>query len=195
MPVPATLSYTVYTASGTTATFGVGFPYLERADITVTDNGTPVTFTWLNDQTVQLNSTPAAGHTIRIQRKTPIDHQMVVEADGSTLSAADLNEQDQQNLYLIQELYEQIAALQAQITSLVTVAGNLPAVTVANNGQVLQVVSGVWTLVPTSQVTVVYDEQVDGVNLKLQKRTVTLTVIGSAPTPSGWTDIHTGQSC
>lgn len=195
MPAPTTLSYVDYVASGSTANFGVSIPYLAKADITVTVNGVPVTFTWLNNQTVLLDAVPAAATAVRITRTTPIAVALVTEADGSVLSAADLNRQDLQNLYLIQELKEKVDSLQAQLNSLVVLAGNLPAVTTGDNGKILQVVSGVWTLVVTNTTTVVKDEQVDGTVLKLQKKTVPLVTIGAAPTVSGWLDTHTGTAC
>lgn len=195
MPSPTTLSYVDYVASGSTATFGVTIPYLSKADITVTVNGSPVTFSWLNNQTVLLDATPAASAAVRITRTTPIAVALVTEQDGSVLSAADLNEQDLQNLYLIQELKEKVDSLQAQLNSLVVVAGNLPAVTTGDNGKILQVVSGVWTLVVTNQLTITDDVQVDGTALKIQKKTVPLVTIGAAPAVSGWIDIHTGTAC
>jgi flagellar capping protein FliD len=195
MPAPTTLSYVDYVASGVTATFGVTIPYLAKADITVTVNGTPVTFTWLNNSTVLLNSTPAGGAAVRITRTTPIAVALVTEQDGSVLSAEDLNEQDLQNLYLIQELKEKVDSLQAQLNSLVVLAGNLPTVTTGDNGKILQVVSGVWTLVATNTLTIMDDFQVDGVNLKLQKKTVPLVTIGATPSISAWTDAHTGTAC
>lgn len=201
MPLPPFSAHVEYTSAGTTNTFGVTFPYLEQSDISVTLNGTPQPFAWITSTTIQTQNvdgtpfTPASGVTVRIQRTTPIASAKAVYQDGSTLSADDLMQDDLQNLYGLQELQEQVAALQLQINNLVTVAGNLPAVTTGNNGYVLQVVGGVWTLQPTTQITVVVDEQVDGTNRLIQKKTQALTVVGTPPSASGWITIHTGTGC
>lgn len=195
MPLPAHFSYVDYVSAGTTANFGVTFPYLSQVDVTVTVNGVLVAFTWLTPSTVQLAAIPANGTAVRVQRNTDITQPIVSYSDGSTLAAADLAHSNQQLLYSIQELRELMLTIQASINTLVTVAGNLPVVTSGNNGQLLQVVSGVWTLVTTNTTTVVQDEQVDGTNMLIQKKTAPLVTIGVAPTISGWTTIHTGSGC
>jgi hypothetical protein len=194
MPSPLTYAHVDYTASGTSANFAITFPYLHESDISVSLNGVDTTaFSFLNSSTVQMTSVPAAGVVVRVKRTTPIAVPEIDFIDGSTLTGTDLDTETDQLLFAIQELYEQIADLRNSITT--PTSGNLPTVTTANNGQVLQVVGGVWTLVPTSTVTVVYDEQVDGTAMKLQKKTVALQIIGSAPTASGWIDVHTGTAC
>lgn len=195
MPAPVYYSHNDYVSDGATINYGITFSYVKQLDVVVTVNGVSVPFSWLTASTIQLAAVAANGTAIRIQRTTDISAPVVVFADGSTLASKDLDNAENQLLYAIQELKEQVAILQLALNTAIIPAGNLPVVTVTNNGQILQVVAGVWTLVNTNTTTMVQDEQVDGTNMLIQKKTAPLITIGSAPTISGWTTIHTGTAC
>lgn len=185
-----------YTGNGTNVNFTVPFPYLEADDVLVTLNDTPTTaFSWITDTSIQFTTAPANGVHIRIYRVTDIDEPKVDYADGSTVSEKDLDTSCRQEIFALQEALTRIAALEALITSIQVTAGNLPAVDSSKNGYVLQVVSGAWTLVPTTSVTYLTNYQVDGTTLKFQKKTQTGKVVGTPGAESAWTDVHTGHDC
>jgi hypothetical protein len=195
MPTSSYLSKVVYTTSGTTDVFSVTIPYLDRDDITVTVNGVAKTFTWLSSNQIKMDGgNPAAAQTLVIQRTTDIAVPKVDYADASTLTERDLDTTAQQNLYLIQELQEQISALKDIIVQITTGSGNLPPVDTSDNGKILQVVTGAWALVAPVSVTLVSDSIVDGTNKKIQKKTRVVKVI-ETQAESAATDVHTGGGC
>lgn len=97
-------SYTDTSGNGALTQFTVPFPYLDKAHVTVTVGGTLVPFTWLNDTTVVTASAPITGtNNVRILRTTPIATLRQTFVDGSTLTQDQLNQQNKQTLYAIQE--------------------------------------------------------------------------------------------
>lgn len=136
-------STVTYTGNGTTQTFAVPFPYISQSEVSCTVSGVPVTFTWPTSSSITLSITPANNATVYIFRTTNENAANVVFADGTTIRASDLNFSVQQLLYGIQDVEDQaLAAVQKALTG----TGQLPAVTSANNGQVLLVAGGVWSV-------------------------------------------------
>jgi hypothetical protein len=93
-----------YTATGSTDTFAVPFPYVDSTHLTVTVNGTPTAFTELSYQTLQLASTPAASAAVKIVRNTNIDDAETDFNDAGSLFEGDLDLQTAQLLFKIQEM-------------------------------------------------------------------------------------------
>jgi hypothetical protein len=188
-------SKVIYAASGSTDKFSVTIDYLEKDDITVTVNGASVLgFAWVTNDLIQLPSTPTAGAEVIIHRTTDIDEPKIDYTDGSTLTEVDLDTSHRQEIFAIQELHEGLAELQDLINAVEVGSGNLPTVTIADNNSIMMVVAGVWTLFPTTTVTVVTNVQVDGTSMLLQKKTRSIRVI-SADAESAWTTFHTGNAC
>ena len=77
------------TGNGTSQNFTVPWPYLDPSHVTVTVNGSPVPFTWLDAGTVRITTPPAAGSRIIIRRDTPSSVQ--VEYQSGFLRTEDLN--------------------------------------------------------------------------------------------------------
>lgn len=98
-------SYVKRIGDGTTRTFTVPFPYIQRSHVTVKVNGTAVSFSWTANQTVQLSvpKTPAVDALIEIRRYTPTDTALVDFVDGATLTERDLDLVVLQMLYVNQE--------------------------------------------------------------------------------------------
>lgn len=140
-----------YTANGVATTFSVTFPYIAQADVTATINGQSATFTWVNSNTIQFASAPANGAVVQITRTSTINLASVTFSDGSTLRAADLNSEITQLLYGIQEAYDQTLL---QVNFARSQTGQLPGVSPAQNGNLLQVTGGAWNQVtPATVVT------------------------------------------
>ena len=106
-----------YTGNGSTTTFAFTFPYLSNADIEVeldnvlkTENTSGQTN---NDYTVSntnivFNSAPGSGVAIHIYRTTNVDSAQAQYAAGSSIRAADLNNNQTQLLYSAQEAAGQL---------------------------------------------------------------------------------------
>jgi hypothetical protein len=109
------LSYVIYTNQTTTGPYNITFPYISTAHIKVDKNNSPLTIT--TDYTLSTSPTPSitltaaltAGDVLRIYRQTPGRNAspnnlpLVDFTDGSVLTAADLDRNTQQLLYLVQE--------------------------------------------------------------------------------------------
>jgi len=102
------LSYVRSTASGSTDTFPVPMPYLDKAHVIVSVDGVvvdPINISWPTDGSVQiLTGNPTAGAVVERRRRTPADP--LVDFQPGNLEAADLNTADRQALYLAQEGYD-----------------------------------------------------------------------------------------
>lgn len=83
--------------------FSVPFQYLSRDHIKVTVDGAEVPFTWLNPNTVSLNTAPAMGAEVDIRRSTSPGDLLVQFTDGSVISENDLGLLSKQSFYLVQE--------------------------------------------------------------------------------------------
>ena len=102
----ATTSNT-YTGNGSNKLFSITFPYLETSDINVYLNGTLQTITtqyfFANATTVEFVTAPANGATILLDRSTDDTALQATFFPGSSVKAADLNDNFDQVLYLAQE--------------------------------------------------------------------------------------------
>lgn len=83
------LSYNTHSGDGATTQFSLTFPFLSRNHVSVTVDGTPTAFAWVNDALVSISPAPANGATIVIKRVTPSG--LTSFSGGSTLPPADLN--------------------------------------------------------------------------------------------------------
>lgn len=115
-----------YTYSGTSETFPITFDYLSSSDLSVTVNGTPVTFT-ITGSSVDPDPELNVDDVIVISRVTDIDDARVVFDDPSRLSEDDLNTAFNQVRYSLQEAYTAIEELTVSPGG-----GNLPTPTGAN---------------------------------------------------------------
>ena len=106
-----------YTGNGSTTTFAFTFPYLSNNAVKVelnnvlkTENSSGQTD---NDYTISntnivFNSAPGSGVNVHIYRNTNVDSAQAVYAAGSSIRAADLNNNHTQLLYSAQEAGSQL---------------------------------------------------------------------------------------
>jgi hypothetical protein len=103
----ATTSNT-YTGNGSNKLFSITFPYLDTSDIDVYLNGTLQTitthYTFANATTVEFVAAPANGAVILLDRSTDDSDNPATFFPGSSIKAADLNENFDQTLYVVQEI-------------------------------------------------------------------------------------------
>ena len=103
----ATTSNT-YTGNGSNKLFSITFPYLDTSDIDVYLNGTLQTiitqYTFANATTVEFVAAPANGATVKLDRSTDDSDVAATFFPGSSIKAADLNENFDQTLYVVQEI-------------------------------------------------------------------------------------------
>ncbi len=97
-------SYVIYIGNGSQRQFDVTFPYLSSSHVSVTVDGIPVSFTWVNPTRVELATAPPPGASVRIQRSSSLGARLVDFTSNSLLKADDLDLADTQLLYLAQEL-------------------------------------------------------------------------------------------
>ena len=97
-----------YTGDGSTTSFSFTFPYLKNADVKVELDGvlkTESTHYNISNTNIVFTSgnVPANAVDIHIFRQTDVDTPQAVFAAGSSIRAADLNNNQTQNLYSTQE--------------------------------------------------------------------------------------------
>lgn len=119
------VSIVTYTGDGSTTQYVITFEYISRDDVVVQVNDVDAAFTFINDTTVELSSTPTSGDRITIKRETPTA-PLVDFADGSTLFESDLDLSGQQSRYLAEEARdradEAISVINNNINDVNTVA-------------------------------------------------------------------------
>ena len=120
-----------FAGDGSTKQFDLTFEYIERdhvsvvlvaADetettLTVVTTGDPADgeYKWVDDEKIEVGTAPASGETIKIQRDTPDDDQIVQWADGTYIIAEDLNTSDKQWLYNLQEVDDKLGVLDGTV--------------------------------------------------------------------------------
>ena len=92
-----------YTGDGSTTDYLITFPFLDKEDIKAKVDGTDVTTFAVNGTTLAFTSAPANTKPIVIYRDTGIDKANITFQAGSSIRASDLNSNDTQLLYAIQE--------------------------------------------------------------------------------------------
>lgn len=98
------ITQNTYTGNGSLTTYSFTFPYLEETDIKVSLDGVDTSaYTLANATTINFNSAPANGVAIRIYRVTNTDSAQATFFAGSAIRAQDLNDNNLQVLYAVQE--------------------------------------------------------------------------------------------
>ncbi len=125
-------AFDTYTGNGSQTDFNITFPYINEDHVKVYVNYVNTSFTFEpNKSTARLASAPANGVPVEVRRITPLTGVLVDYADGSTLTAGDLDTSNLQHLYNAQELDD----IQNKAISLSPTTG-LPT---ANNRRVTEV--------------------------------------------------------
>ena len=93
-----------YTGNGSTTDYSITFEYLKDADVKVTlDHVATTAFTFPNATTLRFTTAPGNNVAIRIFRDTDVDAARFIYSAGSSIKAAELNENADQTLYGLQE--------------------------------------------------------------------------------------------
>ena len=125
----STYATDTFAGDGSTVEFTLTFKYISRdhvevfrvvnsdgaeTKLSVITTGTPTgdEYIWESDSKIKVGTAPTSAQTLKIQRDTPEDAQIVQWSDGSYLIAEDLNDSDLQWLYNLQELEDKFASLQ-----------------------------------------------------------------------------------
>ena len=94
----------LYVGDGTTVLYSFTFPYIEETDVKVSlDEVDTTAYSLANATTVEFATAPANGVAIRIYRNTSVDEPKAVFYPGSAIRAQDLNDNFEQNLFVLQE--------------------------------------------------------------------------------------------
>jgi hypothetical protein len=132
----ATTSNT-YTGNGSNKLFSITFPYLDIGDIKVyLNNGLQTIttqYTFASITQIEFVTAPANGAVVDIRRETTIDTPEATFFIGSPVRANDLNDNNNQLLYLAQETQNSLDGIDAKAEdALDAVSAALPYILVAN---------------------------------------------------------------
>jgi hypothetical protein len=132
----ATTSNT-YTGNGSNKLFSITFPYLDIGDIKVYLNNGLQTITtqyvFASITQIEFVTAPANGAVVDIRRETTIDSPEATFFIGSPVRANDLNDNNNQLLYLAQETQNSLDGIDAKAEdALDAVSAALPYILVAN---------------------------------------------------------------
>jgi hypothetical protein len=101
------ITQNTYTGNGSNKLFSITFPYLSEDHVKVYLNNVLQTitsqYTFANLTTIEFNTAPGNGATVKLARETDSDEAEATFFAGSPIRATDLNENQSQSLYLIQE--------------------------------------------------------------------------------------------
>lgn len=115
-------SKVTYTGTGTLTNFTIPFQYLDKANILVTVDGNPKSFTWLNDTTVVISPAPAVDTKVVIARDTEKNKLLVDFNDGSVLTADNLDTSNRQIFFTMQETLDNATVSQEKLDTFVAQA-------------------------------------------------------------------------
>jgi hypothetical protein len=97
-----------YTGNGSNKLFSITFPYLETTDVDVYLNNVLQTittqYTFANATTIEFVAAPANGAVVLLDRSTDDAALQATFFPGSSVKAADLNDNFDQTLYVVQEI-------------------------------------------------------------------------------------------
>lgn len=110
--MPAPYATTTHTGSSGVQQYTIGFPYLKASHLGVEVGGAPATFATANGGLDVLITSPAiaGGEEIVIARDTEID-RLIEWGSPAALREQDMNLADDQLVYLIQELHDDLLGL------------------------------------------------------------------------------------
>ena len=117
MATNTTASFTDRTGNGTAGPFDISFLYIEQSEVDVTVDGvlktlgTHYTFTSTSQITFTSGNEPANGAAIKFTRDTDISAKKVDFEDGSVLTENDLDTQNDQLLFGLQEINGQLSSI------------------------------------------------------------------------------------
>lgn len=108
-------SSVTYAGNGSTQSFSVPFPYIDRSYVKVYVNSiqrlTPLDYVWTDSSTIQFKTAPLDGDGIVFRRVTPGDSRLVDFQNGAVLTEAELDLAFNQVFHLSQESKENYAEL------------------------------------------------------------------------------------
>lgn len=115
---PANTPPTLYTSTGATTAFPIGFPYQKTSDVVVYTGTadpanwviTPTTDYAVSGNPSQVVFTAAPNADVLIMRRTELCDERIHFQAGQSIRAQDLETNFQQQLFLTQELYEYLSA-------------------------------------------------------------------------------------
>jgi hypothetical protein len=100
-------SWVTYTGDGNTTNFSITFTFISRTHVKVyLDSVESTDWSWVSDGVIAMDTAPAEGVVVRIQRETPKDSRLVTFQDAAIMTAEDQNDSADQNFMSMQEEYD-----------------------------------------------------------------------------------------
>lgn len=107
-----------YVASAGQTNFGVTFPYLLQAHVSVTVNGVNAAFTWFNAATITLTTPASLSDAVEVSRSSNRAARLNDYNDGSVLTENVMDTDGNQTLYIAQEAIDISDALSIRVDGL-----------------------------------------------------------------------------
>jgi hypothetical protein len=118
-----------YFPAPSTTQFAVNFPFISRTHVSVTVDGAPATFTWINDSLINITSLAAGaivGKRVQIRRSTQPSARVVDYPPSGLLAEEILDGDSLQAFYLAQEAADDAEDLRAYVDGLSFAGGVVP---------------------------------------------------------------------
>lgn len=115
------LTYQTYTGNGSLTTFPISFDWVNSTDVLVTVDGVTkvngTDYTIVNKNVV-FTAAPSSGTSVKVARASNITSRNVDFVNGSRLDESDLDNSAKQFFNLIQELWDRITDVAAQVVNI-----------------------------------------------------------------------------
>lgn len=142
-PARGDFGYISYTGDGSTSTFTIGFDYPFKSIVSAGDS-TPYVKVYVGDQeatyvlassnSVTISPTPDVGSVIEIIRDSDLSDTLVDWSNGSALTAENLQLENDQHQFLLQELWMHLKALGCRIDEALAEGGTATEYTATGDG-------------------------------------------------------------
>lgn len=101
--MPEIITKSVLTGDGITSSYTIPFDYLSRSHVHITVDGEAEEYEYTSAKAITFAAPPPKGSVIIIERQTPYDEPWISWTDGTVMIANDLNAQQLQSLFVLQE--------------------------------------------------------------------------------------------
>lgn len=108
-------TYITYDGNGSTTDFAVPFSYLKQDDVVVTRQNGPVSYVFLNPNTIRVSSPIDVGDSLIVERRTSISNPNVVFQNGSSFTGDSINNALTQLRYALQEATDRTGTVYARV--------------------------------------------------------------------------------
>jgi hypothetical protein len=114
-------TYITYEGDGSTLDFAIPFSYLKQDDVVVTRQNGPVSYVFLNPNTIRVSTAIDVGDRLLIERRTNILAPSVVYQNGSSFTGDNVNRSFDQLRYAVQETVDRVGTVYARVYDIASI--------------------------------------------------------------------------